>query len=114
MSFREAFRSAGSLLDQKFLEQKRTCDRLEGCGGFRSSRAAMSQLHGFQEPACDGRLPCAQGREREHVGDEFLEKHVHGFEAVGIASIVAQQDVVFEKECVLAAVQEIRRFLQSS
>ena len=44
--------------------------------------------------------------------EEFLEKRVHGLKAVGITSIIAQEDVMFQKEnIVLPAVEENQTIL---
>src|SRR6267142_1401914 len=41
------------------------------------------------------------------LAEEFLEKRVHGLEAVGVAGIIAQQDIMLQKEnVVFPAVEE--------
>src|SRR5258707_5653545 len=35
------------------------------------------------------------------LAEEFLEKRVHGLEAVGVAGIIAQQDIMLQKENVV-------------
>src|SRR5205814_7663004 len=67
-------------------------------------------LHSFQQPgmSLDGvRVGWVVAKGDAGLAEEFLEKLIHGFEAVGVARIVAQQDVMLqEKNVVFAAVKK--------
>src|SRR5205814_1755152 len=70
------------------------------------SEFRLDCLYGFQQPgmSLDGfRVGWVVAKGDAGLAEEFLEKLIHGFEAVGVARIVAQQDVMLQKKNVVFA-----------